>query len=1104
LALIGLIILLIGIWPPTFYASRMLHEDMERLLGEQQFSAVSLTAAQVNQEFDDRLKALAKVAGNITPQMMSNPAALQKFLDERLVFQTLFNGGAFITSNDGIANASIPRSLGRTGINYMDRDFIAHALKDGKTSVGRPVMGKKLRAPVIGIGVPIHDAQGKVIGALAGSINLNMPNFLDKVTDKPQNASGGYLLLVAPQHRLVVAASEKSRIMERTPDPGLIPAIDRFTQGYEGSAIYINPFGVEVLASAKGIPVAGWIMVSSTPTKEAFAPVHAMQQRVLLATILLSLLTGVLVWGMASWLVQRRLSPMIAATATLGAQAESSRRPQPLPIGDQDEIGKLIGSFNRLLETLAHREDALNDAQRIAKVGSWSLDLDSGQLNWSDEIFRLFEMDPQEFAATYEAFLNAIHPEDRAAVNKAYTASLASRTPFEIIHRLLMKDGRIKWVQERCVSDFDASGKPLRSTGTIQDITEFKRLEEAKIESQKILLTVLNSLDAIVYVADMDTYEVLFVNDFVKEAFGNIIGQPCWKTLQTGQSGPCAFCSNSKLLDAAGNPAGIYHWELQNTVNGHWYDARDRAIEWTDGRIVRLEIATDITERKETERALRESRERYQLLVETASEGILVAQGACLKYVNPMVLKITGYAEEELTSRPFLEFIHADDRELMRINYLKRLSGEAVDQRYPIRILSKDAVVKWIEISGARIEWEGQPATLNFVNDITEKRQAEESLRKSAEKYRELIQKVNIAVVIHGPDTRISDCNPMAQELLGLTEDQLLGKAAIDPAWHFRREDGIEMGVEEYPVSQVIARREPVRNLVVEVHRPGSRQDSDLWLLVNADPVFGSASELLQVIVTFIDITDRKRAEEEILRSNAELEQFSYAISHDMRQPLRMISGHLGLLERSIAERLDGDQRESFKFAIDGAKRMDAMMLGLLEYSRVGRKGEPPAWIESRTLLDEALLFLQPAIAEAQATVRIEGDWPCIFVSPDEMLRLVQNLIGNALKFRVAGRTPEVTVTSETVGTEWHMSVADNGVGILPDQIGRLFQVFQRLQGRTSYEGNGIGLALCRKIAEHHHGRIWAESAGEGQGSRFCVSLPQEGLGKLEEIAQQV
>ena len=235
---------------------------------------------------------------------------------------------------------------------------------------------------------------------------------------------------------------------------------------------------------------------------------------------------------------------------------------------------------------------------------------------------------------------------------------------------------------------------------------------------------------------------------------------------------------------------------------------------------------------------------------------------------------------------------------------------------------------------------------------------------------------------------------------------------------------------------------------------------------------------------------DLKQKITELKRSNAELEQFSYAISHDLRQPLRMISSYMQLLGISLADQLGSEQRDYFNFAINGAKRLDRMLLGLLEYSRVGRLGEPPEWIESRSILDDALLFLQATLLEAQARIRVGGEWPLVFVSPDEILRLLQNLIGNAAKFRNACRTPEISISSKVSAGNWYLCIADNGIGIPPGQIARLFQVFQRLHSRATFDGSGVGLALCRKIAEHHGGRIWADSAGEGQGSRFCVSLP--------------
>jgi len=357
-------IFLATLWSLSYYVSQMLRKDMERLLGDQQFSTVSYLAAEINFQLTDRMDALKTVADAVSPVALDHAPAMQTLLEQRPIFQRLFNGGVIAYRLDGTAIAEVPLSAERIGVNYMDRDSISAALKKGESTIGRPVMGKKLMAPVFGMTAPILDPQGQVIGALSGVINLGAPNFLDKIAEGRYGKTGGYLL-VAPQHRLVVTATDKRRIMDRIPDRGVNPVMDRFAQGYEGTAVVVHPLGLDALASAKGVPAAGWYVVASLPTAEAFAPVQTMRQRMLLATLLLTLLAGVVTW----WMLKLQLAPLLAAASTLTSLSTSDQAPPPLPITRQDEIGQLIAGFNQLLAALAHREQALQQSEhRLSEI----------------------------------------------------------------------------------------------------------------------------------------------------------------------------------------------------------------------------------------------------------------------------------------------------------------------------------------------------------------------------------------------------------------------------------------------------------------------------------------------------------------------------------------------------------------------------------------------------------------------------------------------------------------------------------------------------------------------------------------------------------------
>ena len=269
--------------------------------------------------------------------------------------QELFNGGITAYGPDGTAIADFPLSTGRIGVNYMDFATIATALKEGRATIDRPVIGRKLLVPVVRMAAPIHNAQGQVIGALAGVINLTKPSFLDRIPEKLVSTTGSYLFLISPAHQMVVSASNKNQIMAAVPVPSDSPGLDRFMAGYEGSLVSANLQGIEVLASAKSVPVAGWLVILALPTTEAFAPILSMQRSLLLAALFLSVLAGALTW----WMLRRELAPMLMAAHALARQSTSDQPPQLLPVTRQDEIGQLIGGFNHLLDSLTQREYSL-------------------------------------------------------------------------------------------------------------------------------------------------------------------------------------------------------------------------------------------------------------------------------------------------------------------------------------------------------------------------------------------------------------------------------------------------------------------------------------------------------------------------------------------------------------------------------------------------------------------------------------------------------------------------------------------------------------------------------------------------------------------------
>ncbi len=363
ITLVTLMTFVLAIWGLVATMSHTLERELVGLLGTQQLAMASVIATEVEHEITERLEALEQVAAGIDADDLVNPAQLQRKLSGYMVFQRLFNGGSFVTGADGTAVATYPEHVKRQGINYLDRDYISKAASEGRVTIGRPVMGRKVAAPIVGVGAPIRDQQGRVIGVVAGVINLGTSSFLEHAGYSKVADGGSYLLLDA-QHRMVLADTQNKRVMSRLPEPGANAMLDRLLQAQQGTEIFVNPAGVEVLASVRAVPVAGWFVSVQLPTVEAFAPIRALQRRLLVTALLLTALAGSLVW----WLLSRELAPLLVTAEVLGSHPTDQATPVALPMTRSREIDQLIGAFNGLLHTLAEQQSALNDRETLYRT----------------------------------------------------------------------------------------------------------------------------------------------------------------------------------------------------------------------------------------------------------------------------------------------------------------------------------------------------------------------------------------------------------------------------------------------------------------------------------------------------------------------------------------------------------------------------------------------------------------------------------------------------------------------------------------------------------------------------------------------------------------
>ncbi len=799
-------------------------------------------------------------------------------------------------------------------------------------------------------------------------------------------------------------------------------------------------------------------------------------------------------------------------------------------------LGRLLGGGDDRRRA-ARSEERLALALEAAGLAIWEMDAETGAMWWSEQAGRLLGIPEQapNGSARLAHVVQRLHPDDRPAFQAAVAQALARPGEVHRVEaRVLSPDGSERWIEGRGQAWLDERGRLRGLRGSLLDVTERKRVEEGlrrSLEEQRVIATAAeaaatasdeDALLASVTALLRDTFFPDNCGFLLLDAEGGVLRHaPAFHSRRpvadltpiavgTGVVGRVARSGVScRVEDASGDPAYLaLDPEMRSEVCVPLkagprvlgvLDAESRrpgAFSEADERLLGVVAAhvAGAVERLRSAQALREGGELYRAYFTASPIALFVSdtRGQYLE-VNGAACALTGYAREELLALSIADLLAGDDSRDVgdRLVGLLALGGG----RNEIRIRRKDGRVRHCLVHASAV---GAERLLGLLLDITDRREAEEKLRESEERFRSLSEASFEAILVHDGG-RIVDVNQALCDLGGYSWHELAGR------------DAFEFVAPEH--------REAVyRNLLSEVDRPYEieiqrRDGTRLPVEVQARsfPYRGK----IHRVVALRDVSDRKRAAQvreslirELEAKNAELERFGYTVTHDLKSPLVTIRGFADYLEKDVREgrtdRLAADARR----IADAVGTVQRLLDQLFELSRAGRPVGPPVAVQAEDLVHEALRLVRARLEASGAKVEVEGPLPEVFGDRARLVRVLQSLLDNALKFSAGQEAPRVVVEARE-GEEGRavLVVRDNGIGVEARHREQVFGLFEKLDPRG--EGTGVGLAVVKRIVESHGGRVWLESEGTGRGTAACVSLPlapgvqEPRAGPTEEAARR-
>ncbi|SFG33194.1 PAS domain S-box-containing protein [Halopelagius inordinatus] len=633
----------------------------------------------------------------------------------------------------------------------------------------------------------------------------------------------------------------------------------------------------------------------------------------------------------------------------------------------------------------------------------------------------------------------------------------------------------------------DADGEVNAGMIVVQDVTERREAERELRESEAKFRMMAENLDEIVWMATADREEFLYINPAFEEVWGI--------DRETLYDEPLAFLDAIHPDDRSRVREGftaLSETEFDEEFRvvrpdgeTRWVYVRGTEVQAADGEITRtVGIGEDVTDRVERERELERSEHRYRTVVENFPNGAVALVDEDMRYVTigGSPLTDSDLAAEDLVGRPVRELLSPPLADLLAPRYRAALRGESSTFEYAHESGDRHARYQTFPVRDDDGTIFG---AMGMSQDITEQVEREAELERALE----LLERTERIADVGGWEIDPESTDVFwTDHTFSLLEAEGTEEPPLDEALDMYHEE--DRQVVEDAVENALASGDPFD---VEVRLRAAASGEVRWLRLHGVPQTVDGD-----VVSFRgaaqDITERKQREqrlEELIdkleESNERLEQFAYAASHDLQEPLRMVSSYLQLVERRYADALDDDGREFIEYAVDGADRMRDMIAGLLRYSRVDTRGNPFEPVDLSTVIADVRDDLQVRIDESDAEIAV-GELPRVDGDANQLRQLFQNLLDNAIEYSGDDR-PRIDISAERDGDRWRISVEDEGIGVAPADTDRIFEVFQSLHAPDEHAGTGIGLALCERIVERHGGDIWVDSE-LGEGSVFSVSLP--------------